>query len=134
MLLFSFVSLAIIVTYVRIFVAAHRASGSDQAAARNASHTVGLHAVQLLFCMSSFLSPLVNKWLVDRQPRFRTTLLFGSYLLTNVLPRLLSPLIYGLRDMKFSSHVRVHLCVCCTPGALQRRPALAVKTPGGHRR
>lgn len=133
-LLFSFVSLAIIVTYIRIFVAARRASGTDQAAAMSASQTVGLHAIQLLFCMSSFLSPMVNRWLVDRQPRLIGPLLFGSYLLTNVMPRLLSPLIYGLRDRKFNSQVRVHLCVCCTREALQGRPPSGVKTPGGHRR
>lgn len=132
MLLFSFVSLAITVTYVRIFVAARKASGSDQTAAKSAIHTVGLHAVQLLLCMSSFLSPLVNRLLVDQQPHFMSTLLFGSYLLTIVLPRLLSPLIYGLRDRKFSGHMRAHLCICCARGALQGRPPAGVKTHDTH--
>lgn len=132
-LLFSFVSLGITVTYVRIFLVARGASGSNREAARSASHTVALHAVQLLLCMSSFLSPLVNRWLVGQRPRSRTALLFGSYLLTNVLPRLLSPLIYGLRDRKFSSRVRAHLCLCCR-GRCRGGPPAGMKTPGGHRR
>lgn len=112
-LLFSFVFLTLIITYLKIFCAARAASGSNQASARNARNTILLHGVQLLICMLSYISPFINIILVAISPRNTTKILFGSFLLTGVLPRLLSPLIYGVRDKKFSSHIRLHFCRKC---------------------
>ncbi|KAE8298860.1 hypothetical protein D5F01_LYC03369 [Larimichthys crocea] len=110
---FSFVFLTLIITYLKIFCAARAASGSNQASARNARNTILLHGVQLLICMLSYISPFINIILVAISPRNTTKILFGSFLLTGVLPRLLSPLIYGVRDKKFSSHIRLHFCRKC---------------------
>lgn len=35
--------------------------------------------------------------------------MFITYLLANVFPRLLSPLIYGVRDQKMFKHIRTYL-------------------------
>ncbi|XP_040890867.1 odorant receptor 131-2-like [Toxotes jaculatrix] len=107
-LLFSFVFLTLIFTYLKVLFAARAVSGSDQASARNARNTILLHGVQLLICMLSFLAPLINIVLLTTWPHDRTKILFSVFLFTNVLPRLLSPLIYGVRDKKFSSHIRLH--------------------------
>uniref|UniRef100_A0A3B4U577 Odorant receptor, family H, subfamily 136, member 2 n=1 Tax=Seriola dumerili TaxID=41447 RepID=A0A3B4U577_SERDU len=113
-LLFSFVGLTLIITYLKVLCAARAVSGSNRDSARNARNTILLHGVQLLICMLSFISPLITVILITTWPRDRTKILFTTFLFTNVLPRLLSPLIYGVRDKKFSSHIRLHFfCKCC---------------------
>lgn len=114
MILFSFVFLTVVVTYVKVLHAARAASGSSQASARKARNTIALHGIQLLIYMLSFLSPIINIILIGMWPHKRTNILFTSFLFVNVLPRLLSPLIYGVRDQLFSSHVRLHLCSRCS--------------------
>ncbi|XP_044040042.1 odorant receptor 131-2-like isoform X2 [Siniperca chuatsi] len=129
-LLFTFVFLTLVITYLKVLCAARAVSGSNQASARNARNTILLHGVQLLICMLSFISPFINLILVTTWPRERTKILFTSFLFTNVLPRLLSPLIYGVRDKKFSSHFKLHFCCkCCN--AVEKRASMAV---GSHRR
>ncbi|XP_018558439.1 odorant receptor 131-2-like [Lates calcarifer] len=109
-LLFSFVVLTLIITYLKVLCAAQAASGSDQASARNARNTILLHGVQLLICTLSFISPLINLISLSIWPQNRRFILFTTYLLTELIPRLLSPLIYGVRDKKFSSLIRLHFC------------------------
>ncbi|XP_053171599.1 odorant receptor 131-2-like [Scomber japonicus] len=118
-LLFSFVFLTVIITYLKVLLAARAASGSNKASARNARNTILLHGVQLVICMLSFISPFLNLILVTMWPQDRTKILFSIFLLTNMLPRLLSPLIYGIRDKTFCSHIRMHLCCKCA--TLQER-------------
>ncbi|XP_054472049.1 odorant receptor 131-2-like [Anoplopoma fimbria] len=114
-LLFSFVFLTLIITYLKVLCAARAVSGSNQASARNARNTILLHGVQLLICMLSFLAPFINLALVSAWPQEITEIVFASFMFTNVLPRLLTPLIYGVRDQKFSSHIRLHFCwKCCS--------------------
>uniref|UniRef100_A0A3Q3X5Y2 G-protein coupled receptors family 1 profile domain-containing protein n=1 Tax=Mola mola TaxID=94237 RepID=A0A3Q3X5Y2_MOLML len=121
-ILFSFVFLTVVVTYVKVLHAARAASGSSQASARKARNTIALHGIQLLIYMLSFLSPIINIILIGMWPHKRTNILFTSFLFVNVFPRLLSPLIYGVRDQLFSSHVRLHLCSRCSKpaGGFQR--------------
>ncbi|KAF3855747.1 hypothetical protein F7725_016470, partial [Dissostichus mawsoni] len=77
---------------------------------RNARNTILLHGVQLLLCLLSFISPFINLFLVTNWPNKRTDIFYSTFLFTNVLPRLLSPLIYGLRDKKFRGNIRMHFC------------------------
>uniref|UniRef100_A0A4W6BNK5 Si:dkeyp-3f10.16 n=1 Tax=Lates calcarifer TaxID=8187 RepID=A0A4W6BNK5_LATCA len=108
-LLFSFVVLTLIITYLKVLCAAQAASGSDQASARNARNTILLHGVQLLICTLSFISPLINLISLSIWPQNRRFILFTNYMLTELIPRLLSPLIYGVRDKKLSSLIRLHV-------------------------
>lgn len=107
-LLFSFVFLTLIITYLKVLCAARAVSSSNQASAKNAHNTILLHGVQLFICMLSYISPYINIILVTAWPHKRTIILFTTFLFTNLLPRLLSPLIYGVRDQKLSSHFRAH--------------------------
>ncbi|XP_070849679.1 odorant receptor 131-2-like [Chaetodon trifascialis] len=119
-LLFSFVFLTLIITYLKVLCTARTVSGSNQASARNARNTILLHGVQVLIYMLTFISPFVKLSLVTAWPHERTKILFTTFLFVNVLPRLLSPLIYGVRDKKFSSHMRRHIrCKCCS--SVQKR-------------
>ncbi len=105
----SFVWTTLIATYFKVLSAANSAS-ADQVSARKARNTILLHGGQLLLCMMSYITPLMNSALVDLFPQSRTTILFLLYLLSNVLPRLLSPLIYGLRDKQFAERIKVYFC------------------------
>ncbi|XP_063329831.1 odorant receptor 131-2-like [Pelmatolapia mariae] len=107
-LLFSFVFLTLMITYLKVLCAARAVSSSNQASAKNARNTILLHGVQLLICMVSYISPFINLISITAWPNRRTIILFTTFLFTNLLPRLLSPLIYGIRDQKLSSHFRVH--------------------------
>ncbi|XP_040014845.1 odorant receptor 131-2-like [Xiphias gladius] len=127
--LFSFVFLTLIISYLNVFCVARSASGSNQASARNARNTILLHGVQLLICMLSFTSPFINIVLVATWPRDRTKILFATFLFTNVLPRLLSPLIYGVRDKKFRRHIGHHFCCKCCNSVEKK-----VNPPGSRRR
>ncbi|XP_064824023.1 odorant receptor 131-2-like [Oncorhynchus masou masou] len=101
----SFVFLTLFVTYFKVHFAA-KAAITDPASARKARNTILLHGVQLLFCMLGYITPLTNMILLSLFPNKRTTILFSNFLFTNVLPRLLSPVIYGLRDQKFAKYMR----------------------------
>ncbi|XP_037642484.1 odorant receptor 131-2-like [Sebastes umbrosus] len=124
-LLLSFVFLTLIITYLKVLCAAWAVSGSNQASARNARNTILLHGVQLLICMLTFISPFINVLLATAWPREITSIFFTSFLFTNVLPRLLSPLIYGVRDQKFNTHIRLHFC-CKFSSSEEKRVKLRV--------
>ncbi|XP_062401704.1 odorant receptor 131-2-like [Sardina pilchardus] len=100
----SFVWLTLIYTYVRIFLTAKAAKG-DAASAKKALNTILLHGVQLLLCMMSYITPLIDLVLITYFPIHRSKITFLGYLITNIIPRLLSPLIYSIRDQKFAKHM-----------------------------
>ncbi|XP_031156153.1 odorant receptor 131-2-like [Sander lucioperca] len=124
-LLLSFVFLTVIITYLKVLCVARAASGSNQAAARNAHNTIMLHGVQLLICMLSYISPFITLILITGWPHEKSNIMYTLFLFTNVFPRLLSPLIYGVRDQKFSRHLRLHFsCKRCT--SVEKRVKLRV--------
>ncbi|XP_036425598.1 odorant receptor 131-2-like [Colossoma macropomum] len=104
----SCVWMTLIFTYFRVLQAA-KAATSDQVSARKARNTILLHGLQLLLCMFSYVTPLINYFFLALFPKYRSTVLFSTYLLSNVIPRLLSPLIYGFRDQKMFRYVRMYL-------------------------
>ncbi|XP_055069900.2 odorant receptor 131-2-like [Misgurnus anguillicaudatus] len=105
----SFVWITLIVTYLKVLLAAN-AAVSDQASAKKSRNTILLHGFQLLLCMLSYVTPLLNSKLVELYPQNQTTILYIPFLLANILPRLLSPLIYGVRDKQFAQRIRLYFC------------------------
>nr|XP_055069899.1 odorant receptor 131-2-like [Misgurnus anguillicaudatus] len=105
----SFVWITLIVTYLKVLLAAN-AAVSDQTSAKKSRNTILLHGIQLLLCMLSYITPLLNSKLVELYPQSQSTILFILFLLSNVLPRLLSPLIYGVRDKQFAQRIRLYFC------------------------
>ncbi|XP_074541775.1 odorant receptor 131-2-like [Halichoeres trimaculatus] len=107
---FSFVALTLIVTYLKVLCVARAVSASNRDSARNAHNTILLHGGQLLICLLSYVSPFMTIYLVAMWPTERTNIQFNAFVFTNMFPRLLSPLIYGVRDKKFSSCIRLQFC------------------------
>ncbi|XP_072539464.1 odorant receptor 131-2-like [Salminus brasiliensis] len=104
----SCVWMTLIFTYFKVLQAA-KAATTDQVSARKARNTILLHGLQLLLCMLTYITPSVNYFFLALFPKSRSTILFTSYLMSNVIPRLLSPLIYGVRDQKMYRYVRMYL-------------------------
>ncbi|XP_010867253.4 odorant receptor 131-2-like [Esox lucius] len=100
-----FVWITLIYTYFRVVFSA-KAATSDPVLSRKAQMTIRLHVVQLLLCMLSYITPVMDTTLTMLFPDFRSVILFCNAIITNILPRLLSPLIYGLRDQKFKKHMK----------------------------
>ncbi|XP_076124762.1 odorant receptor 131-2-like [Alosa pseudoharengus] len=105
----SFVWLILIFTYFRILAVAKKAKGDSSA--KKAHNTIMLHGVQLFLCMLSYVSPVLDMILVPFFPNDRSKITFFSYLITSIVPRLLSSLIYGIRDQTFSKRMSIY-CSC----------------------
>ncbi|XP_067280465.1 odorant receptor 131-2-like [Pseudorasbora parva] len=97
-----FVSVAVIIifTYISIMITARSAS-SDKDSAKKALKTVLLHLIQLGLCLTSFLYATIERTLymmTGTNPSLFVNLRYLSVLIILILPRCLSPLIYGMRD------------------------------------
>ncbi|KAF7656729.1 hypothetical protein LDENG_00036790 [Lucifuga dentata] len=104
---FSCVFLTLVYTYLRILFAA-RALSTDKMSAKKARSTILLHGVQLAMCMLSYISPSVEIVLHLIFPGQILEIRFANYLIVYILPRFLSPIIYGVRDKKFRTYLRMY--------------------------
>ncbi|XP_031422995.1 odorant receptor 131-2-like [Clupea harengus] len=118
----SFVWLTLMYTYFMIFRTARAAKG-DTASAKKAQNTILLHGAQLLLCMLSYVTPYLDIVLITFFPIYRSKITFLTYLISNIIPRLLSPLIYSVRDQKFAKNMsQYYSCkVISFKGGLKRR-------------
>ncbi|XP_077056036.1 odorant receptor 131-2-like [Siphateles boraxobius] len=101
----SVVWVILVYTYCQVLIAARRAS-TDKSSAKKAQSTILLHGAQLLLSMLSIITPIIDKIYSQLLPTLRSKITFFNYLLTNLLPRLLSPLIYGVRDKQFFRYIK----------------------------
>lgn len=100
---FSFVFLTLLYTYCKIMLTA-RAASTDQVLAKKARNTVLLHGVQLLLCMLAFVVPSMQAPLIQLFPMYSLEIRYVNFLLVYIIPRFLSPMIYGFRDEKFHKY------------------------------
>ncbi len=101
----SVVWVILVFTYCKVLIAARRAS-ADKSSAKKAQSTILLHGAQLLLSMLSIITPVIDKIYGHLAPTLRSKIYFVNYLLTNLFPRLLSPLIYGVRDKHFFKYLK----------------------------
>ncbi|XP_068449880.1 odorant receptor 131-2-like [Clinocottus analis] len=103
--------LTLLFTYIKIFLAAKSAKASKSAKgdAKKARNTILLHGFQLLLCMFTYVAYLIKKAVVYRFPEHYINIFFASYIIVQILPRLLSPIVYGLRDKLFRQHLKKYL-------------------------
>ncbi|XP_036379928.1 odorant receptor 131-2-like [Megalops cyprinoides] len=100
---FYFVAVAVIIifTYVAIMIAA-RSISTDKDSAKKARKTVLLHLIQLGLCLTSFLYGVLERIVATLPFALFLHLRVLLFFLLLILPRCLSPLIYGLRGMRLS--------------------------------
>ncbi|XP_061103952.1 odorant receptor 131-2-like [Conger conger] len=97
---FVVVALTIIYTYIGIVVAA-RSVSTDKVSANKAHKTVLLHMFQLGLCLTSLLYGIFESMTVTSGSSMFLYLQILNFISLIILPRCLSPLIYGLRDNAF---------------------------------
>nr|XP_046241088.1 odorant receptor 131-2-like [Scatophagus argus] len=88
-------------TYFRILFTA-QAAAADAKKARN---TVLLHGFQLLLCMLTFVYHLLLEGLTYLFPEEVLAIRFTVAVFVHILPRLVSPVVYGLRDKTFRQYL-----------------------------
>ncbi|XP_043098426.1 odorant receptor 131-2-like [Puntigrus tetrazona] len=101
----SVVWLILVFTYCQVLVAARRAN-ADKSSAKKAQSTILLHGAQLLLCMLSYITAVIDKISAQLLLDDRKKVTIPNYFITNLLPRLLTPLIYGVRDKLFCNHMK----------------------------
>ncbi|XP_024120208.1 odorant receptor 131-2-like [Oryzias melastigma] len=103
-------------TYFRILFAA-KGAAADNKKARN---TILLHGFQLLLSMLNYVRPLFEQGLLLLWPNDYPHIAFASFTMVQILPRFVSPIIYGLRDKTFRKCARGYLlCECSSARASQ---------------
>ncbi|KAL4608497.1 olfactory receptor 11A1-like [Arapaima gigas] len=117
-LYFTLVAGVLLFTYVSITLEARSAS-TDRTSAQKAMRTVMLHAVQLCLSLMTFLYSLFEVLLGALPLDVFVQLRFVNYVVVLLLPRCLSPLIYGLRDQSFRPVFMYHF----TCGTKNVKPA-----------
>ncbi|XP_020792432.2 odorant receptor 131-2-like [Boleophthalmus pectinirostris] len=98
----------LIYTYIQIFLVA-RSAKTTNSDAKKARNTILLHSFQLLLCMLTYVYSPVQKLVLIMIPRIYIHFMFVWYILLQILPRFLSPMVYGLRDVMFREHLKKHL-------------------------
>ncbi|XP_029948022.1 odorant receptor 131-2-like [Salarias fasciatus] len=97
--------LIVFFAYFKILLAAKAATAN----AKKAQNTILLHGFQLLLCMLNFLFTLIVRGLVVFFPRRVLHVRFMAALFIQVLPRLINPIIYGIRDKMFRKYLKRYL-------------------------
>ncbi|KAI7800655.1 odorant receptor 129-1 [Triplophysa rosa] len=101
---FAVVAVVILFTYIRILLETRRMR-QDRASVSKALHTVLLHGFQLLLSVMAFSQPVAELLLAQRVSLSPADMSFIYYFCFILLPRFLSPLIYGLRDETLRSYM-----------------------------
>ncbi|KAM9859256.1 odorant receptor 131-2-like [Aulostomus maculatus] len=118
----SFVALTLLYTYCKIMLTA-RAASMGLASIKRARNTVMLHGLQLLLCLLAFVVPTLQAALISIFPGLSLEIRYVFFLLVYIIPRFLSPVIYGFRDEKFRKYWTRYLA-CQSHSNSRVRPAL----------
>ncbi|KAM3621388.1 uncharacterized protein V6R79_010632 [Siganus canaliculatus] len=103
----AIVWITIFFTYFRILFTAKTASKD----AKKARNTILLHGFQLLLCMATYASHHLLAFLLKWYTKNYTDTLFAIYITIQVLPRCISPVIYGIRDNTFRKYLKTYYSV-----------------------
>lgn len=97
--------LIIFYTYFKILFTAKTASKSS----KKARNTILLHAVQVLLCTTTYAAPQLNEFILKTFPKDQADSLFASFIIVQILPRSISPIIYGVRDNTMRKYLKRYL-------------------------
>ncbi|XP_017286948.1 odorant receptor 131-2-like [Kryptolebias marmoratus] len=100
-----FVWSTIFYSYFKILFTAKTASKD----AKKARNTVILHGFQVILCMTTYVAPQILGSLQQLFPLNFKDFFFAFYIIVQILPRSISPMIYGVRDNTFRKDLKKHL-------------------------
>ncbi|XP_071353415.1 odorant receptor 131-2-like [Trachinotus anak] len=109
---FLMMCIIIVFSYVKIMKVAKAASRENEKSTKKALRTVVLHGFQLLLCLMQLWCPFIETAVFQINFRLFINVRYFNYIMFNLAPRCLSPLIYGLRDDIFF-HVLKNNVFCC---------------------
>ncbi|XP_076605857.1 odorant receptor 131-2-like [Chaetodon auriga] len=98
--------LTLFYTYFRILFVAKAADAN----AKKARNTILLHGFQLLLCMITYVRLMLIQELSFAFPGSIASINFVAFIVSQILPRFISPIIYGLRDKTFRKYFKRYLC------------------------
>lgn len=103
--------LTLFYTYFKIFFAANAAkeAKSSDGDAKKARNTILLHGFQLILCMLTYVDHVLKRTLLYWFPKHYVHTVFVCYIIIQILPRFVSPIVYGLRDKTFRQHLKKYL-------------------------
>ncbi|XP_056230223.1 odorant receptor 131-2-like [Seriola aureovittata] len=111
---FLIMSIILVFCYVEIMKVAKAASGEDKKSSKKGLRTVVFHGFQLLLCLIQLWCPFIEAALFQIDYNLFYDVRYVNYILFYLVPRCLSPLIYGLRDEAFfnalKNYVSFGLC------------------------
>ncbi|XP_053171605.1 odorant receptor 131-2-like [Scomber japonicus] len=110
---------SLVYTYLRILFAA-KSADADVKKARN---TILLHGFQLLLSMLTYVAQALRQALYVWFPRNITDAIFVCYVFIQVLPRLISPIVYGIRDRTFRRYLQRYL-LCGMRASINPQPTI----------
>ncbi|XP_032406209.1 odorant receptor 131-2-like [Xiphophorus hellerii] len=99
------VFLILFYAYLRILFTAQAASVT----AKKARNTVLLHGFQLLLCMLHYIHNISIEGLSMLFPKDTLAIRYVIALFIQIMPRLISPMVYGIRDKMFREHLKRYL-------------------------
>ena len=97
--------LTLLYAYFNITFAAKSVS-ADTKKVRN---TVLLHGFQVLLCMMMYVQPVILKGLMQLYPGSFSGVQFTAFVLNQILPRFVNPILYGLRDKTFRRYLKKYI-------------------------
>lgn len=106
--------LVLLYTYIQIFTAAKSNRSLKQSDTKKARNMILLHAFQLLLSMLTFVYSMTQQTIIDTFPRHFVHVIFVWYVLVQIIPRGISPIVYGLRDSFFRKHLKKDLFSSCS--------------------
>ncbi|XP_055016259.1 odorant receptor 131-2-like [Boleophthalmus pectinirostris] len=102
------VCLTLLYVYCKILLAAQSASMD----AKKARNTILLHSFQLMLSLLTYLNSVLESGLRYLFPESIVLIRFFIVIFVSLLPRLISPLVYGLRDKAFRKYLKYYfLCM-----------------------
>ncbi|XP_017568495.2 odorant receptor 131-2-like [Pygocentrus nattereri] len=108
-IIFFFMIVVVLFTYIKIMIAA-RAASSDNKKSTKSLRTVILHAFQLSLSIVQFVTPYIEIAFWKGDVMMFINVRYSSFVVFMIVPRCLSPLIYGLRDERFFIVLRHYAC------------------------
>ncbi|XP_070762245.1 odorant receptor 131-2-like [Enoplosus armatus] len=104
----------IVFSYVKIIRVARAASGENKKSTSKGLRTVILHAFQLLLCLIQLWCPFIETAIRHTHFMLFIQIRYINYIMFNLAPKCLSPLIYGLRDETFFHALENYafFCLC----------------------
>ncbi|XP_029027577.1 odorant receptor 131-2-like [Betta splendens] len=108
---FLIMCIAIVCSYIKIMKVAKCASGENKKSSWKGLRTVALHALQLLLCLIQLWCPFIEAVISQINVMMYVNIRYFNYITFILAPRCLSPLIYGLRDDRFSRGLK-HYFLC----------------------